>query len=151
MHDCQLLLQIESVNHINFHVIFVKWCDHISYNLSKWCNLGKSVWSWTCDISSFLFWLKCLFGEVHFAENPSESDQWFQSYEQLTDSQNNTKEINTFFWLYLTINTPDFQMIKLDRNTYDKYNLPGTDISTSSKMTMSPVMIQVIQCLLLVW
>ncbi len=27
-----------------------------------WCNLGKSVWSRTCDIFSFLFWLKCSFG-----------------------------------------------------------------------------------------
>ncbi len=27
--------------------------------------------------------------------------------------------MHSFFWLYLTINAPDFRLIPLDRNTYD--------------------------------
>ncbi len=30
-----------------------------------------------------------------------------------------TKEMHSFFWLYLTINAPDFQLIPLDRNTFE--------------------------------
>ncbi len=65
------------------------------------CNLGKSVWNPICDIFSFVFDCQCLFGEIHFAENPKvktppESDQWFQSYEQLKDSQNNRKQKGQF-------------------------------------------------------
>ena len=32
--------------------------------------------------------------------------------------QQKTKEMHSFFWLYLTINAPDFRLIPLDRNTY---------------------------------
>ncbi len=28
------------------------------------------------------------------------------------------KEMHSFYWLYLTINAPDFRLIPLDRNTY---------------------------------
>ena len=50
------------------------------------------------------------------------SDHWFQSYEQLKDSQNTRKqkEIHSFFWLHLTINAPDIRLTPLDRNTYVK-------------------------------
>ncbi len=75
-----------------------------------WCNL-RNVWSLTCDFFSFLFdWSAHLERYILIKKNPPESDQWFQSYEQLKDSQNNskTKESHSFFWLYLTINAQDF-------------------------------------------
>ncbi len=91
------------------------------YNL--WCNLGKSVWSWTCDIVRLVFdWIAHLERYI-LLKTPLESDQWFQSYEQLKDSQNNrkkTNETNFFFWLYLAIYAPDFWvwLIPLDCNTF---------------------------------
>ncbi len=60
-------------------------------------------------------------------KTPPESDQWFQSYEQLKDSQNYRKQ-NKFILLsgyknvdirQLTINTLDFRLIPPNRNTCD--------------------------------
>ncbi len=57
-----------------------------------WCNLGKSVWSQTCDIFSFLWdWIAHLERYI-LLKTPPELDQWFHSYEQLKDSQNNRKQ-----------------------------------------------------------
>ena len=40
----------------------------------------------------FLILLKCSFAEVHFTETLSESDLWFQNYQQLKDSHNKRKQ-----------------------------------------------------------
>ena len=68
----------------------------------------------------FHIWLKWSFGEVHFAENftwirPVVTKLW--TIDGLSEQQK-TKEIQSFFWLYLTINGPHFWLILLDRNTY---------------------------------
>ena len=54
-----------------------------------WCNLGKSVWSRTCDIFIFPFDWSVQLERYILLQNPPELDQWFQSYEQLKDSRNN--------------------------------------------------------------
>ena len=81
-----------------------------------WCDLGKSVWSRTCDIFSWI--LFCSFEEVHLAENPT----WIGPVVPIKVMSNwiilKTKEIHSFFWLYLTINAHDFWVIPLDGNTY---------------------------------
>ena len=61
-------------------------------HLNMWCDLGKSVWSRTCDVFQFSMCLKCSFGEVHFAENstwigPVVSKLWAI----IKDSQNSQK------------------------------------------------------------
>ncbi len=84
-----------------------------------WCDLGKSVWSLTCDIFSFLFdWSTHLDRYILLNTSP-ELDLWFQSYEQLKDCVNNRKQkkINLCFWSYLTVNTPNFRLILLDHST----------------------------------
>ncbi len=69
-------------------------------------------------------------------KTPPESDQWFQNYEQLKDSQNNRNKRNSFlFWLYLTINTRDFQLIPLDHNTFTK--LPLVNVSRTTGLYIS--------------
>ena len=78
-----------------------------------WCNLGKSVETRTCDISSFLF-----DGRYILQKTSLESVQWFQGYEQLKDSQNNRKQKKLIsFSGYIPINPADFRLIPLDRNT----------------------------------
>ena len=70
-------------------------------------------------------------------KNPPESDQWFQSYEQLKDSQHNRKQRNSFLFLAITINAPDLRMILLDRNTYyggDTTPPPTKKISSDDKV-----------------
>ena len=70
---------------------------------------------------SVFYLIGVLFGEVHFTENQPELDQWFHSYEHLKGSQNNRENtrMHSFFWLYLTINAPNFRLILLvDLNTY---------------------------------
>ncbi len=62
-----------------------------------WCNLGKSVWSRTGDIFSFLFDSSAHLERYILLETPPESDQWFQSYEQLKDCQNNKKHKRNLF------------------------------------------------------
>ena len=87
-----------------------------------WYGLGKSVdiWSRTWDIFSFLLWLKCSFGEVHFAENlnwikPVVPKLWaIEGFSK----QLKIKEFISFSG-YLTINAPDFRLIiSADQNTY---------------------------------
>ncbi len=86
-----------------------------------WCDLAKSVWSRTYDIFSCLFdWSAHLLRYI-LLQTPPESDQWFQSYEQLTDSQNNRKQkklIPLSGYISQTINAPDIWLIPLDCNTY---------------------------------
>ena len=57
-----------------------------------WCNLGKSVWSRTCDIFSVLFDWSAHLERYILLKTPPELDQRFQSYQQLNDSQNNRKQ-----------------------------------------------------------
>ena len=61
-------------------------------NWQIWCNLENSVWSWTCDIFSFLVHCSAHLERYILLKTPHESDHWFQSYEQLKDSQNNRKQ-----------------------------------------------------------
>ncbi len=62
-----------------------------------WCNLGKSVWSPTCGIFSFLFDWSAHLKRYILLKTPPESHQWFQSYDQLKDSQNNRKQKKCLF------------------------------------------------------
>ena len=57
-----------------------------------WCDLGESVKSWTCDISSFVFDWRANLERYILLKTPLESVQWFQGYEQIEDSQNNRKQ-----------------------------------------------------------
>ena len=41
--------------------------------------------------------------------------------------------MHSFFWLYLTINAPDFGLIPLDRNTYDKMSKCVTKVMALSE------------------
>ena len=85
-----------------------------------WCNLGISVRSQTCDIFSFLFNWSAHLERYILLKTPPELDQWFQSYEQLKDSQNinrKQKKIHFFFWLYLTNNAPNVWLFVLNHNT----------------------------------
>ena len=68
-------------------------------------------------------------GEVHFAENPPESDQWFPSYEQLKGSQNNKKQKKFIpFTGWISVNAPDFRLIPLDHNTCcDQFEVGSLD------------------------
>ncbi len=50
-------------------------------------------------------------------KTPPESDQWFQSSEQLKDFQNNRKQ-KKCIPVSGCINAPNFRLIPLDRNTY---------------------------------
>ncbi len=64
---------------------------------------------------SFLFnW------SAHFYLYLNELDQWFQSYEQLKDSQNNRKQQKLIPFSAVSQNQygPDFWLIPQDRNTY---------------------------------
>ena len=76
-------------------------CERAEY---LWCDLGESVWSRTCDIL-FSIWLKCLLGEVHFAENPTRigSVEVMSSWRILKTKENNV---------------PDCWLIPLDCNTF---------------------------------
>ena len=93
---------------------------HVYASNHMWCDLVEI----SLKSNSFLFELK--YSEVPYIllKTPPESDyQWFQSYKHLKKSQNNlkTKAIHSFFWLYPTINVPDFRLIPLDRNTHSRY------------------------------
>ncbi len=81
---------------------FILWCLHRTCLTSiyvgtdssfhyMWCDLGKSVWSRTCDIFNFLFDWNAHLERYILLKTPPESDQWFQSYEQLKNSKNNRK------------------------------------------------------------
>ena len=110
--------------------IWVKWFlqlysdDSTRYLLKQhyypymWWDLRKSVWNRTCNILSFIFDWSTHLERYILLKTPPESDQWLQSYEQLKGSQNNRKqkEICSFYWLYLTINAPNFRLILLDSN-----------------------------------
>ena len=94
-HILWITIQDGKISHIN-----------ITHGLvsSMWWNLGKSVWSRACDNLSFICdW------SAHLERNillkiPSKSDQWFQSYEQLKDSQNIENKRNLFLFLAISHN-----------------------------------------------
>ena len=90
---------------------------------SREFSLKLNMWHF-----QFSIWLSCSFREVHFAENPI----WIRSVVPKLWAIKKKKRIlkiienkrNAFlFWLYLTINDPDFRLIPQDRNTYNF--LPG--------------------------
>ncbi len=66
------------------------------YNVYMWYDVGKSVLSRTCDIFSFLFDWSSHLERYILLKTPPESDQWFQSYKQLKESQNNRKQKKIF-------------------------------------------------------
>ena len=77
--------------------------------------LKSNIWHF-----QFPIWLKCLLGEVHFAENPPELDQWLQSYEQFNDFQNNREKkfITTSGYISQSM-LPTSRLILLDCNTHE--------------------------------
>ncbi len=81
---------------------------------------------WNKQHFQFSIWSKTSLREL---KTSPESDQWFQSYSNWKILK--TNEVHSFFWLYLTINSPHFRLIPLDRNTcnankqcvkYDQYS-----------------------------
>ncbi len=58
------------------------------------------------------------------------------------------KEINFFFWLYLTINAPDFWPIPLDCNTYvlSKRTAPATASDHSEVIKSNTVHYVIFSC-----
>ena len=90
-----------------------------------WCDLGKSVWSQTCDIFSFLFDWSAHLDRYILLKNPPESDQWFQSYEHLKDSVNNKKKKEkkeiSFSDYIVQSKLPTSDVTPLDRNTYELF------------------------------
>ena len=57
-----------------------------------WCDLGKSVGSYTCDIFRFLIDWSAHLERYILQKTPIASIQWFRGYEILKDSQNNRKQ-----------------------------------------------------------
>ena len=105
-------LSIVTHLHMHYTLIYIR----LSFMMqSREISLKSNTWHFQLSI-----WLKSSFGEVHFAENttwigPVVPRLW--AIEGFS-GQLKTKEIHSFFWLYLTINAPDFRLIPLDRNTY---------------------------------
>ena len=87
---------------------------------------GKISLSWTCDIISFLFDWSVHLESYILLKTPLESDQWFQSYEQileeqLKDSQNNRKPKKKILFLAIS------------HNQYSRLRLIGTHILKTLK------------------
>ncbi len=102
----------------NMRKIFITY-DYDVKQCNMWYNLRESVGSQTCDIFSLLFDWSPHKERYILLETPHESDLWFQSYSNWKILKTiKTKEMHFLFWLYLTINAPDFRLIPLDHNTY---------------------------------
>ncbi len=102
-------------HHYKVSVALSTWYLHSYVIWSREISLKLNMWHF-----QFSIWLKCSFGEVHFAENsnwirPVVPKLW--AIEGFS-AQKKTKEIPSFFWLYLTINAPDFRLIPQDHSTY---------------------------------
>ena len=84
------------------------------------CDQGKSVWNRPYDIFNLLFDLRAHLERYILLKTPPKSDQWFISYEQLKDAQNNRKqEIFRPFSGHISqsmLAAPDFRLIQLDCN-----------------------------------
>ncbi len=83
-----------------------------------WCDLVESVGTETCDIFSFplievLIWRGTFCRKPHL--NRSSGPKAMSNWMILRTIEN--KNSYSFFWLYLTINAPDFRLIPLDRHT----------------------------------
>ena len=74
--------------------------------VDMWCYQGKSVGTWTCDIFSFLFDWSAHLERYILLKIPLDRSSGPKIIEGFSE-QWKTKEINSFFWLYLTINAPD--------------------------------------------
>ena len=87
-----------------------------------WCDLGKSVWYWSCDIFSFLFDWSAHLDSGPFCWKPhlnrSSGSKVIWTIGRVLKTIENTKEIHSFYCLYLTINAPYFRLILLHHNTY---------------------------------
>ncbi len=84
-----------------------------------WCDLGKSVWSWTCDIFSFLFDWSSHLERYILLKTPPELTRGSKVISNQRILKTIEKKSNSFlFWVYLTINTPNFWLIPLVRNTH---------------------------------
>ncbi len=70
---------------------------------SRKISLNSNTWHF-----QFSIWLKCSFGEVHFAENSTWIGPVVPKLWAIAgfSKQWNTTKINSFFWLYLTIILP---------------------------------------------
>ncbi len=73
-----------------------------------WCDLGKSVWYWSCDIFSFLFDWSAHLDSGPFCWKPhlnrSSGSKVIWTIGRVLKTIENTKEIHSFYCLYLTIN-----------------------------------------------
>ena len=108
---------------------WIMLCEHILQQTVyqyMWCDLGESVRCWTCDIFSFLFDWSCHLERYILLKTSLELVQWFQGYEQLKIPRTIENNWNAFLFLAIchhqsrAINTADFGLIPLDRNTYVK-------------------------------
>ena len=123
--------------------LFIKglFCDPIM--LSLWhmrCDLGNQVWSWTLWHFQFVFDWNAHLEWYILLKTPPEFDQWFQSYEQVKDSQNNKKqkEIHSFFWISHN-QALDFRLIPLDRNTYSLVDVHKTSLFLNFQLILIAV------------
>ncbi len=99
-----------------------------------WCDLGKSVWSRTSDIFSFLFDWSVHLEKYILLKAPPESDQWFQSYEQSKDSQKNRKQ-KKWIPFFLAVSHNRFSRLLSDSARSQhicKHNYSYTTITLSS-------------------
>ena len=110
----------------SFVLLSKLWClpDHM------WCDVGESETLGVELVTFWVFYLKySLLGEVHFAENPTwigpvTGSKITAKFWKILKAIENPKKKHSFFWLYLTINAPNFRPIPLDRNTYSRIHIP---------------------------
>ena len=96
LHSVEILTHIKLIKMYPWQKPFAKIQGKCSFSentgIHMWFDLGKSVWSQTCDIFSFLFDCCAHLERYILLKTPPELDHWFQSYEQLKLSQNNRKQ-----------------------------------------------------------
>ena len=93
--------------------IWKQWNNRISKcHGHMWCDLGVLEVKHVAFSVFYLIEVLIRLGEVHFAENPTESDQWFQSY-------SNCKILNTIenkrnVFLFLAVSHNQFSWLLTD-------------------------------------
>ena len=101
---------------------------------SREINRNSHMWHF-----QFSIWLKCPFGEVHFAENPTCS-KVMSNWRILRTVENNRNSF-LFLAIYLTINAANFWLIPLDRNTYNGHHFTLKKINNKNVINVvSPLL-----------
>ena len=85
--------------------------------LNLWCDLGKSIRTRTCDISvlyliEVLIWRGTFCWKLHL--NWTSGSKVMSNWRIL---KTRVKRNLSYFWLYLAISAPDFQLIPVNGNT----------------------------------